>query len=71
MAGCGCDSNIQFDGISQRYTTVLWVIIGINAVTGTFRNLVNIPGSISILPFGRVVGRKPVAEVDDNALRRN
>lgn len=40
-------------------------------VTRTFRNLVNIPGSISILPFGRVVGRKPVAEVDDNAMRRN
>lgn len=32
MAGCGCDSNLQFDGISKRYTTVLWVIISINAV---------------------------------------
>ena len=32
MAGCGCDSNFQFDGISKRYTTVLWVIISINAV---------------------------------------
>ena len=40
-------------------------------VTRAFRNLVNIPGSISILPFGRVVGRKPAVEVDDNALRRS
>ena len=32
MAGCGCDSNLQFDGASKGYIRVLWVIIAINAV---------------------------------------
>ncbi|NOR51868.1 MAG: cation transporter [Gammaproteobacteria bacterium] len=32
MAGCGCENNLQFDGISKSYMTVLWVIIAINAV---------------------------------------
>jgi Co/Zn/Cd efflux system component len=32
MAACGCDSNLQFDGISKNYIKILWVIIGINVV---------------------------------------
>jgi len=32
MAACGCDSNLQFDGVSKSYIKILWVIIGINAV---------------------------------------
>lgn len=32
MAGCGCENNLKFDGLSKNYITVLWVIIAINAV---------------------------------------
>jgi Co/Zn/Cd efflux system component len=32
MAGCGCESNLKFDGVSRQYKTVLWIIIAINAV---------------------------------------
>lgn len=32
MAGCSCENNQQFDGLSDSYKTVLWVIIGINAL---------------------------------------
>mgnify|MGYP003650266674 FL=1 len=32
MAGCGCDSNVQFDGVSKSYIRILWIIIAINAV---------------------------------------
>ena len=31
MAGCGCDSNLDFDGASRRYRAILWLVIGINA----------------------------------------
>jgi Co/Zn/Cd efflux system component len=30
MAGCSC-SDVKFDGISARYKTILWIVIGINA----------------------------------------
>ncbi|MEJ2742164.1 MAG: cation transporter [Gammaproteobacteria bacterium] len=30
MAGCGCGHNITFDGTSQQYKTVLWIVIAIN-----------------------------------------
>lgn len=30
MAGCGCESNTSFDGMSQHYKRVLWVVIAIN-----------------------------------------
>ncbi len=32
MAGCGCGNKIEFEGLSKRYITILWIIIGINAV---------------------------------------
>lgn len=32
MAGCGCESNVKFDGMSDTYKNVLWVIIAINFV---------------------------------------
>ena len=32
MAGCGCGNNLKFDGVSKRYKTVLWIVIGINAL---------------------------------------
>lgn len=33
MAGCGCGGEkLQFEGLSQRYKRVLWIIIAINAV---------------------------------------
>ncbi len=33
MAGCACGSKkLQFEGLSQKYKRVLWIIIGINAV---------------------------------------
>ena len=32
MAGCGCESNLKFDGFSRQYKNVLWVVIAINAV---------------------------------------
>lgn len=31
MAGCGCDANLKFDGLSAAFKRVLWVIIAINA----------------------------------------
>jgi len=31
MAGCSCENNIQFDGVSKSYRRVLWIIIAINA----------------------------------------
>ena len=30
MAGCGC-SDVKFDGVSDRYRMILWIVIGINA----------------------------------------
>ncbi|MEH6469707.1 MAG: cation transporter [Halopseudomonas sp.] len=32
MAGCGCDSSLEFDGVSARYKSILWIVIAINAV---------------------------------------
>ena len=32
MAGCSCESNVKFDGMSKSYITILWVVIGINFV---------------------------------------
>ncbi len=33
MSGsCGCGSNVKFDGISESYKRILWIIIAINAV---------------------------------------
>ncbi|MEL0587508.1 MAG: cation transporter [Candidatus Thiodiazotropha sp. (ex. Lucinoma kazani)] len=36
MAGCGCESNLQFDGVSKQYKTVLWIVIAINAMMFLF-----------------------------------
>ena len=36
MAACGCDSNLKFDGVSRRYRTILWIVIGINAFMFAF-----------------------------------
>jgi len=30
MAGCGCESNVGFDGMSKAYVKILWVVIAIN-----------------------------------------
>ena len=30
MAGCSCESNVQFDGMSKAYIKILWVVIAIN-----------------------------------------
>lgn len=30
MSGCGCESNVQFDGMSKAYKRILWIVIGIN-----------------------------------------
>lgn len=32
MAGCGCNNNVKFEGLSKRYQKVLWIVIAINAV---------------------------------------
>ncbi|MGH1462101.1 MAG: cation transporter [Neptuniibacter sp.] len=32
MAGCGCNSNVQFDGVSAEYKRILWVVIAINVL---------------------------------------
>lgn len=32
MAGCSCESNVKFEGMSKSYITILWVVIGINFV---------------------------------------
>ncbi len=29
--GCGCSSNVEFDGVDPRYRAALWVVIGLNA----------------------------------------
>lgn len=31
MAGCGCDDEFRFDGLSASYKRILWVVIAINA----------------------------------------
>lgn len=36
MAGCGCDSNLKFDGASPRYRAILWIVIAINAFMFVF-----------------------------------
>ncbi|MCU7877157.1 MAG: cation transporter [Candidatus Thiodiazotropha sp. (ex Lucinoma borealis)] len=36
MVGCGCESNLQFDGVSKQYKTVLWIVIAINAMMFLF-----------------------------------
>jgi Co/Zn/Cd efflux system component len=30
--GCGCGSNVPFDGMAPGYKRVLWIVIAINAV---------------------------------------
>lgn len=30
--GCSCGSNVKFDGVSEGYKRVLWIVIAINAV---------------------------------------
>ena len=30
MAGCSCESNVAFDGMSKAYIKVLWIVIAIN-----------------------------------------
>lgn len=32
MAGCGCNSNMKFEGLSATYKKVLWIVIAINAM---------------------------------------
>lgn len=32
MAGCGCDEKLQFDGLSDHFKRVLWIVIAINVV---------------------------------------
>lgn len=32
MAGCGCDQGLKFEGVSQRYKMILWIVIAINAL---------------------------------------
>ncbi|MCU7930274.1 MAG: cation transporter [Candidatus Thiodiazotropha sp. (ex Codakia rugifera)] len=36
MAGCGCESNLQFEGVSRQYKTILWIVIAINATMFVF-----------------------------------
>ena len=36
MPACDCDSNLKFDGVSRRYRTILWIVIGINAFMFVF-----------------------------------
>lgn len=36
MAGCGCDHDLKFDGISSRYRMILWIVIAINAAMFLF-----------------------------------
>lgn len=43
MAGCNCGDGLRFDGVSDRYKRILWVVIAINA----FMFLVEIGGSIA------------------------
>ncbi|MGV6817247.1 MAG: cation transporter [Thiotrichales bacterium] len=30
MSGCNCETNVPFDGLSNAYKKVLWIVIGIN-----------------------------------------
>ncbi len=32
MAGCSCDDDVPFEGLSRQFKTVLWIIIAINIV---------------------------------------
>ena len=32
MAGCSCESNQEFTGLSRQYKNILWIVIAINAV---------------------------------------
>jgi len=32
MAGCDCENDLKFDGISSRYRAILWIVIAINAL---------------------------------------
>jgi cation diffusion facilitator family transporter len=32
MAGCGCGDGLKFDGVSERYRRILWIVIAINAL---------------------------------------
>lgn len=32
MAGCSCENNVKFDGMSKSYKNILWVVIGVNFV---------------------------------------
>ena len=32
MAGCGCENNVKFDGLSATYRRALWAVIAINGV---------------------------------------
>jgi len=32
MAGCSCDNDVQFDGLSKQFKTVLWLVIAINII---------------------------------------
>ncbi len=36
MAGCACDDNLKFDGISSRYRTIMWIVIAINGAMFLF-----------------------------------
>ncbi|MGD8324813.1 MAG: cation transporter [Gammaproteobacteria bacterium] len=31
MPACSCETDLKFDGVSRRYRTILWIVIGINA----------------------------------------
>lgn len=31
MPACSCDNELKFVGVSRRYRTILWIVIGINA----------------------------------------
>lgn len=32
MAGCNCDDNVKFDGMTAAYKRILWVVIAINGI---------------------------------------
>jgi len=36
MAGCGCEHDLKFDGISAHYRMILWIVIAINGVMFLF-----------------------------------
>ena len=31
MPACSCEHDLKFNGVSRRYRTILWIVIGINA----------------------------------------